>query len=229
MALNSASVTSSGFIEPMQPLLRWIIGALSALALVSAPFFADRAMAKTEEPEFKLLAKDGDFELREYAPIVAAEVTVEGDRDQAVNQGFRILAGYIFGGNSGSAKIEMTAPVTQSKGDTIAMTAPVTQSGADGVWTIRFMMPKDYSIKTLPKPNDGRIRFVEVPARRVAVLRFSGFWSDANLANHRDELKSLLGAKHLKPKGEPAFAFYDPPWQPFFWRRNEILWDVEGH
>jgi hypothetical protein len=209
--------------------LRFILTGLGALSLLSASLLSERAMAKTEEPEYTLVQQEGAFELRDYAPIIAAEVSVEGDRDQAVNQGFRILAGYIFGGNAGSTKIEMTAPVTQAKGETIAMTAPVTQSGSDGAWTIRFMMPKDYTLKTLPKPNDTRIRFVEIPARRVAVLRFSGFWSDGNLAEHRDELKALLVARHLKPRGEPSFAFYDPPWQPFFWRRNEILWDIERH
>ena len=200
-----------------------------ALALAGATLNTGTAMANTEEPEFTLVLKEEAFELRDYAPMIAAEVSVDGDRDSAVSAGFRILAGYIFGGNAGSAKIDMTAPVTQSKGETIAMTAPVTQTGAAGVWAIRFMMPKAYTIASLPKPNDARIRFVEIPGRRVAVLRFSGLWSDSNLMSHREELAALLKAKKLKPQGEPSFAFYDPPWQPFFWRRNEIMWEVSGH
>jgi hypothetical protein len=200
-----------------------------ALALAGATLNTGTAMANTEEPEFTLVLKEEAFELRDYAPMIAAEVSVDGDRDSAVSAGFRILAGYIFGGNAGSAKIDMTAPVTQSKGETIAMTAPVTQTGAAGVWAIRFMMPKAYTIASLPKPNDARIRFVEIPGRRVAVLRFSGLWSDSNLMSHREELAALLKAKKLKPQGEPSFAFYDPPWQPFFWRRNEIMWEVSRH
>jgi len=199
---------------------------LVALTVLGATFCTESAMADIEEPGFTLVSKEGDFELRDYAPIVAAEVTAQGDRDGAASSGFRTLAGYIFGGNAGSAKIAMTAPVTQSKGDMIAMTAPVTQSGGGGAWVIRFMMPKSYTIKTLPTPNDPRIRFVEIPARRVAVLSFSGLWNDGNLNAHREELFALLKSKGLKSHGEPNFAFYDPPWKPFFWRRNEIMWDV---
>ena len=229
MVLKSANAISWVFTDPMRRSWLYIVGLFVALALVGATLPMRTAMAKTEEPEFTLISKDDAFELRDYAPMVAAEVSVNGDRDSAVGEGFRILAGYIFGGNAGSTKIEMTAPVTQSKGEKITMTAPVTQTGGDGVWAIRFMMPKGYTLKTLPKPNDVRIRFVEIPARRVAVLRFSGLWNDGNLSSHREELAALLKIKHLKPQGEPSFAFYDPPWQPFFWRRNEIMWDVNLH
>ncbi len=229
MALKSASVISWALTDPMGFYKASVTIFIIALALAGAMLPMRAAMAKTEEPEFTLISKDDSFELRNYAPLLAAEVSIEGDRDNAVSAGFRILAGYIFGGNAGSTKIDMTAPVTQSKGEKIAMTAPVTQTGSNGVWAIRFMMPKGYTLQTLPKPDDARIRFVEVPVRIVAVLRFSGLWNDSNLSSHRDELAALLKAKNLKPKGEPSFAFYDPPWQPFFWRRNEILWEVTRH
>lgn len=229
MALKSASAISWAFTDPMRLSWHYHMSFLVALALVGATLPMRTAVAKTQEPEFTLVSQEEAFELRDYAPMIAAEVSVSGDRDSAVGEGFRILAGYIFGGNAGSTKIEMTAPVTQSKGEKIAMTAPVTQTGGDGVWAIRFIMPKAYTMQSLPKPNDTRIRFVEIPARRVAVLRFSGLWNDGNLSSHRDELAALLKAKQLKPIGEPSFAFYDPPWQPFFWRRNEIMWDVSRH
>jgi len=213
----------------MLRLTAYLQGFLVALALAGATLPAGPAMAKTEEPDFTLVSQEDSFEIRDYAPLVAAEVSVEGSRDGAASEGFRILAGYIFGGNNGSAKIDMTAPVTQSKGDTIAMTAPVTQSGSGGSWAVRFMMPKGYTLKTLPKPNDARIHFVEIPGRRMAVLRFSGLWTEKNLTAHQDELAAVLKAKKLKPIGEPSYAFYDPPWQPFFWRRNEILWEISRH
>ena len=229
MALKLASVIFWVFTDPMGFAKAYFPSFIVALILMSAALPMGAAMANTEEPEFTLVSKEDSFELRDYAPMIAAEVSVDGERDSAASAGFRILAGYIFGGNAGSAKIDMTAPVTQSKGDTIAMTAPVMQTGNAGVWTIRFMMPKGYTLKTLPKPNDARIRFVEIPGRRVAVLRFSGLWSDSNLMSRREELAALLKAKKLKPQGEPSFAFYDPPWQPFFWRRNEIMWEVSKH
>lgn len=226
MALKLANAIFSGSIDLVQRLNRprqnWII----ALALAGATLFASPTMA-IEEPEFTLVMQEGDFEIRDYAPILAAEVTVTGDRDEAVNSGFRILAGYIFGGNTGSAKIAMTAPVTQSRGETIAMTAPVTQSAEGDHWRIRFTMPKPYTKATLPKPNDTRVVFVEIPKRRVAVLRFSSMWTDQALNARREELQELLTTKGLKPIGEPSFAFYDPPWKPFFWRRNEILQDIK--
>ena len=133
-------------------------------------------MAQIEEPQYKIIMKDGDFELRDYAPYIVAEVVIEGDRDSAVNAGFRVLAGYIFGGNTSQSKIAMTAPVTQSKGEKIEMTAPVTQTGNGSSWVIRFMMPQTYTMSTLPKPDDERITLKQIKSRRVAVLKFSGLW-----------------------------------------------------
>lgn len=209
--------------------MRFILGCfricIAALALAGAVYLVSPAMA-IEEPEFTLVSKEGDFEIRDYAPILAAEVAIEGTRDDAVSAGFRILAGYIFGGNQGSAKIDMTAPVMQTQGDKIAMTAPVKQIAEGSKWLVRFTMPKQYTKATLPKPNDDRIRFIEIPARRVVVLQFSSMWTDAALAARKDELAAFIKSKTLAPVGEPTFAFYDPPWKPFFWRRNEVMQDV---
>jgi hypothetical protein len=186
------------------------------------------AMAQIEEPQYKIIVSEGDFELRDYAPYIVAEVVIEGDRDSAVNAGFRVLAGYIFGGNTSQSKIAMTAPVTQSKGEKIEMTAPVTQTGSGSSWVIRFMMPQTYTMSTLPKPDDERIALKQIKSRRVAVLKFSGLWTEGNLNTHREELAAIITKKSLKPKGEATYAFYDPPWKPFFWRRNEVMQDIEG-
>jgi SOUL heme-binding protein len=199
------------------------------LVLVASLCVTEKAMAKIEEPAYALIEKSGDFELRDYAPITVAEIVVDGDRDSAVSTGFRALAGYIFGGNVSRTSIDMTAPVTQAPSEKIAMTAPVMQSAAGAGWIIRFAMPSSYRLDNLPQPNDRRITFHTISARRVAVLKFSGFWSDKNLNDRREELTELLKQKKLKPKGNANFAFYDPPWIPFFWRRNEILQDIESH
>lgn len=94
----------------------------------------------TEEPAFSVVVQEGAFEVRDYPALVAAEVSVAGGRDEASNAGFRLLAGYIFGGNTRRQSIAMTAPVVQERATsgTIAMTAPVTQSGSDGAWVVRF-------------------------------------------------------------------------------------------
>ncbi len=109
-----------------------------------------------EEPKFTLTEKDGDFELRDYAPSVVAEVTVTGDQHSAGKKGFRLLAGYIFGGNTRAQKLAMTAPVTNlPASEKIAMTAPVTEVAApDGEWLVRFTMPSAYSLTDLPVPDN---------------------------------------------------------------------------
>jgi DNA gyrase inhibitor GyrI len=171
--------------------------------------------------------KDGDFEIRRYEPTLVAEVTVTGSRDGAVNAGFRILAAFIFGDNAPAEKIAMTVPVTQQPGERIAMTAPVTQSGKDGTWTVRFGMPARYTAQTLPAPKDERIRIVELPARTVASVRFSGFRTDAALAEQAARLAAFVTREGLQPLGPPVFAYYDPPWSIPFLRRNEVLVDVK--
>ncbi|MGE5265970.1 MAG: SOUL family heme-binding protein [Deltaproteobacteria bacterium] len=175
------------------------------------------------EPAHKVEVRDGDFEIRRYAPVLAAEVTASGDRNTAIGAGFRLLADYIFGNNTKKQSIEMTAPVTQQRSEKIAMTVPVTQQPAGSDWIVRFIMPADYTSETLPVPNDQRVRIVAVPEKRVAAVRFSGRSTDDNLSNHRSALEAWMKARGLKAAGEPTVAFYNPPWSLPFLRRNEYL------
>ena len=182
------------------------------------------AMA-TEEPKFTIGLKEGDFELREYPSLIAAEVTVTGERSEAISAGFKLLAGYIFGGNVRKQSIAMTAPVQQEKssGEKIAMTAPVTQVAKDGGWIIRFIMPSEYSLTSLPTPNDARVKLVMLPATRQAVLRFSGLAKEASIEEKTSELRAWLSKHQWQSKGEVTLARYDPPWTPWFMRRNELM------
>jgi len=203
---------------------------LALLVLMFAGLtFGGPAMA-IEQPKYAVAVKDGDFELRRYEPYIVAEVRVSGDQGQAVQQGFRKLAGYIFGGNAGKAKIAMTAPVAQQpEGQKIAMTSPVTHApDGQGRWTVQFMMPSSYTLNTLPKPNDGDIGFREEPAREMAVLHFSGVARDQNYRARTEDLRRWVVAKGLTVKGAAVLAQYDPPWTPWFMRRNEVLIEV-GH
>lgn len=181
-----------------------------------------------EEPKFQLVKADGDFELRDYPGLVVAEVTVGGDRGAASNEGFRLLAGYIFGGNAGSSKIAMTAPVSQAQvqGSKIAMTAPVTLAGEEGRWTVQFTMPSEYAMEDLPTPNDKRVQLRSMPPTRMAVLKFSGLTGDERVAQQTKKLNALLRNHELAPIGEPSLARYDPPWTPWFMRRNEVMVSV---
>jgi hypothetical protein len=179
-----------------------------------------------ERPKYSVEFSEKPCELRDYAPTIVASVQVGGSREEAVNAGFRILAGYIFGDNEAQGKIAMTAPVTQSAGQEIAMTAPVEQSMTQAGWDVRFTMPGAYTMSTLPKPRDVRVRLIEVPARRTAVITFTGFWSDANLRSHQAQLWEFLKRHRLAAVSVPVYAFYDPPWTPWFWRTNEVQIEV---
>lgn len=178
-----------------------------------------------EEPHHIKRPLTQDVEIRRYGPRVAAEITVEGDRQQALYTGFRRLAAYIFGGNHRDIEIAMTAPVVQqpSAGEDIAMTAPVSQSGdAEKGWTIRFYMPSKWSMETLPTPNSDDVHLVQVPSETVAVLRFSGDRGPQAVAARVDQLMKTLRDNAIEPTGQAVSWFYDPPWTLPFRRRNEV-------
>lgn len=199
-------------------MMRRLLALLLILIAVGSP-----AMA-TEEPKFELVLKDGDFEVRDYAPTVVAEVTVSGSQGQASNQGFRILAGYIFGGNTRQQSIAMTAPVAQRQAsEKIAMTAPVTQTAEGAGWIVRFTMPSEYTLNTLPRPDDQRISLREEPGQRIAVVRFSGIANARSAERHGRDLDAQLQARGLRRTGPTSLAQYDAPWTPWFMRRNEVM------
>jgi len=184
---------------------------------------ATTAMA-TEEAPYTVIKTDDIFELREYAPQVLAEIIVDGDLEGAGNKAFRPLFRYISGDNKSRGKIAMTAPVSQEqRGEKISMTAPVSQQSVQGKWAVSFMMPATYTMENLPTPDDPNIKLRQVPARRVAAVRYSGFWSEKKFLQYKQELDNWITANNLKVIGEPVWARYNPPFTLWFLRRNEIL------
>ena len=201
----------------------------------------------TEEPAFEVISKESDFEIRQYPPFIVAETYVEGDLSDASSDGFRLIADYIFGNNESvksgagkaSEKIAMTAPVTLQPAATsekIAMTAPVTVQAQPGNesqiaqtkhWKVHFVMPAEYSMATLPKPKNPAVTLREVLGKRQAVSVFSGFASEAKVQEKTDELITWLNTQHITPIGIPQLARYDPPWTLPFFRRNEILIEID--
>ncbi|BBY56982.1 SOUL family heme-binding protein [Mycolicibacterium sarraceniae] len=180
--------------------------------------------AGTEEPAFTVEREVDGVQIRRYGPRVAAETTIGADEESARNQGFRVLAGYIFGANSRKDTIAMTAPVAQQPSEKIAMTAPVaTRRTSSGEWVIRFFMPSKYTLETLPTPNDDRVRLVTVPSETVAVLRFTGNIGPDSVATHTDQLVKTLYRNDIETKGDPLAWFYDPPWTLPCRRRNEVV------
>lgn len=182
-----------------------------------------------EEPKFTVALKDGAFEIRDYAASIVAEVTVTGDQKEASSKGFRLLAGYIFGGNATRQKIAMTAPVTKTAtSEKIAMTAPVTLIAEGSDWLVRFTMPARYALADLPVPNDKAVRIRAVLAARFAVLRFSGLAGEAKVAAKTEQLMEIIKARGLVVVGPSSIARYNPPWTPWFLRRNEVMVPVAG-
>lgn len=198
--------------------------AVSVAVVIATVMLGGEGMAY-ESPQYRVVDTLGAVEIREYESYLIAETTVYGGLESAGNQGFRVLAKYIFGGNQGMRKIAMTTPVRQevAEGTKISMTAPVTQEKAGDSYRIQFMMPAEYSREELPEPNDPRVMIREVPARRFAVVRYSGTWSKRNYQEHLERLLGTLGAEGFEPLGEPIWARYNPPFTPWFLRRNEIL------
>ena len=189
--------------------------------------FTEAAMAEYETPDYAVAEAVDNIEIRDYAPMLLASVVVSGERQEAANKAFRILAGFIFGDNHGDAKVAMTAPVTLSQSEKIAMTAPVTQAAErDNQWRVDFMMPSEYTMETLPQPNDARIRIWEIAARRAVAIRFSGRYTDKNIEKHNAALDAFVERRGLKVEGPAEIAYYDAPFKPFFMRRNEIIYTL---
>lgn len=206
----------------------------NGLLLTSALLLSGAAMA-TEEPKYTVLKQTEDFELRRYDEQLVAQTWVTGDQDAASRVGFKILADYIFGNNSAangeSRKISMTAPVTMQpeakrgngESQEIAMTAPVSIQQTEDKWRVQFTMPSQYTLQTLPKPNNPNIEIVEVPAQTYGVIKFSGLAGAEKVAAKTKELQSWMQGRNLTIIGKPELARYNPPWTLPFMRRNEVM------
>ena len=201
---------------------------LSGLLLISGETMA------IEEPNYTVLSQVEDFELRRYDEQLVAQTWVSGDQDNASRQGFKILADYIFGNNTApsgeSSKISMTAPVTMQSDNLngqasqkIAMTAPVSMQQNDGKWRVQFTMPSQYTMQTLPKPNNPDVKIVQVPAQTYGVIKFSGLAGSKKVAKKTEMLKSWMQTQKLVITGTPELARYNPPWTLPFMRRNEVM------
>lgn len=204
--------------------LSWI-AALAAGTGLSGPAAAETGTYKGyEAPSYSVERRVEGAEVRDYASFLVARVTVDGPSGEALGKGFRMLAGYIFGGNKGKAEVSMTTPVTQQAAQKIAMTTPVVQAGAGQEWTVSFMMPRDFTLQTLPTPDNPAIRFVTVPASRQVVLRFSGWATAARVARKQAALDAIVAREGLHVEGPARTYYYDPPFALPWTRRNEVAY-----
>lgn len=191
-------------------MLWYFLGAIG-IGLLSLVGFWFYVMSNVETPDYAVVEADGAIEIRDYPPLVTAEIERGGARYHAVRTAFSPLAGYIF--------------AKERPGDKIAMTAPVTQSGAQGEWTVGFIMPSGYTLETLPKPAGSTVSLREIPAQRIAAIRFKGVADDDLLAANESTLRAWLDKRGIE--GGPAtYAYYNDPMTPGFMRRNEVLIEV---
>ena len=190
-------------------------------ALIGGAAFYYLRERQTEEPDFRALISDGDYQIRDYPAVTVAETVVEGPRRDALGRGFRRLADYIFAKSREGEKLEMTVPVMQDGGDPMASDPPLFDDDLEGAWRTRFVMPSGRSSGDLPAAPEG-IELVELPPRKVAVVSFSGNADDRLLSQQEDRLRGWLARRGEASEAEPEYAFYKSPMIPGPLRRNEV-------
>ena len=177
------------------------------------------SMAQTvTEPPYTLVKNEPPFEVRDYGVLTVAETFVEGDFDIAGSLGFRRVAGYIFGKNQNA----------KGESEKIAMTAPVTMEAQNQRWRMHFVMPQGMVLANLPKPLDASVQLRELPAQRMAAVRFGGMTTAASIERHTQLLKDWLGRNNLAYDDRPQLARYNDPFTAPWNRRNEILIPLKG-
>ena len=205
-----------------------MITSIIALILIVG-VLAGPVMSNVEKPDYKVIQSEQNIEIRQYEPMIIAEVEVDGKREDAIRDGFRLLADYIFGNNTVQQVISMTAPVQQKENQKIAMTAPVQQQSMGKSWRMSFVMPSKYSIDSLPLPNNNRVRLKEILTKKFVVIEFSGTNSNENVTKHENQLMNYIEANQINIIGSPKYAFYNAPWTLPFLRRNEVMIEIKQH
>ena len=208
---------------------KWtMITSIIALILVVG-VLAGPVMSNVEKPDYKVIQSEQNIEIRQYEPMIIAEVEVDGKREDAIRDGFRLIADYIFGNNTVEQNISMTAPVQQKENQKIAMTSPVQQQLAGKSWQISFVMPSKYNMDSLPVPNNNRVRLKKILTKKFVVIEFSGSNSNENVIGHENQLMNFIEANQINIIGSPKYAFYNAPWTLPFLRRNEVMIEINQH
>jgi len=191
-------------------------------------FLCSCATVGIEKAKYEIIQKEGKFEIRQYQSQIVAEIVVESDFTEAGNIAFGRLFNYISGNNRKKETIAMTAPVNQKlRSEKIAMTAPVNQQQSEGKYVVSFVMPSKYTMESLPDPLDSDIKLVQITARKMAAIRYSGSWSQKKYDAQKSLLEDFIKQKGLTATGADIFARYDPPFQLPFLRRIEVLIPVD--
>ena len=210
----------------MTTLILLIIIILAIIVLWSAwGYFSSRV----EQAEYRVVKKMSGYEIREYPAHIVAQTTVKGRYQEALNEGFRIVAGYIFGNNSKKQSIAMTAPVIEQgvSSEKISMTAPVLATTQGESHVISFNMPRSYTLQTLPEPTDSRVKIVQLPAKKFAAIKFSWLRTNEIIEKMETKLLKLLSQDNVEVLGSPMYAGYNAPWTPPWMTRNEVMVEIK--
>jgi hypothetical protein len=187
------------------------LGVIAVLFIVAQGFIT-RATSKTESHAYRVLKSYSDFEIRKYEPALFSYVVMQpADYKTASGNGFRTLAGYIFGGNEKNQQISMTSPVTMTMADSV---------------TMKFKIPEGMELESMPQPNDPNVRFAAEPEKVMAAITFDGWATDTRIAEYTQQLKDLLAKNNIAHTGNFSYLGYNPPYEVIN-RRNEIVVDVE--
>ncbi|SMD13642.1 effector-binding domain-containing protein [Fulvimarina manganoxydans] len=190
-----------------------------AIAAVGAAYYVTkRIQDHAEEPDYEVVREDGAIEIRDYEAMIVAETVKSGYHEKARRLGFETLYDYIAAKTRSGKKIKMTTPVLQQLAD---------DDGRTKGWAVRFVMPKKHTLASLPKPGRDDVKLKEMPARRMVAIRFSGNFNATLASKQLMSLYNYLADNNLTQKGDPQYAFYNPPWTPGFMKRNEILIEIE--
>ena len=184
--------------------------------------------SRVETTDYSVVAKEKGYEIRLYPAHLVAQTTLKGSYDFTLREGFRIVAGYIFGGNTKKESIAMTAPVIEksASSEKIAMTAPVMATVEGEIHTIAFGMPRSYTLETLPTPTDSRVQIVQIPEKKMAAIRFSWIRTNSAVQNMKEKLRTMLERDGVAVIGDPQYAGYNAPWTPPWMSRNEVLVEI---
>lgn len=186
------------------------------------------AISNIEEPTYTVLENHDSYEIREYAPYIIAEAEVSGNYNEASRAGFRLIADYIFGNNTSQSSIAMTTPVLQKQSEKIAMTIPVITNFSDSEnQKVSFVLPSEYTIDTLPTPNNSQVMIVEVPSYTAAVRRFSWYTTAERVQKQINSLLQVLDRDDKVAISSPSVARYNPPLSMPLILRNEIIIQVD--
>ena len=166
-----------------------------------------------EQPDYSVLKKDNEFEIRQYTNFLTATVETDGERDEAIGKGFRILFKYISGENKEKENISMTIPVMQ-------------KSMGANKWSISFVVPKKFNLQNVPRPDNASVKIINNSNLKVITITFSGLFSDGNIQESETKLRNYIKEKGLKIEEPPIYAGYNAPWTLWFLKRNEVLFKL---